>query len=140
MFLDRAHVLCNLVLHAAAVLFAELYPTIGAEADDGDEANGPGEGDDEAGLGDSRVEILTWNDERRGVLRGSRGRGLGCSIGARRSLLGEDTVHKGRFGRGEGSFKLLAGGGVLCRELDLWDQEGLEGGSGGRSASCWCRL
>lgn len=80
-FLNSAHVPGGFILHAAAVLFAELYPAVCAEADDGDEANRPGDSDNDTGLGDSRVKGLTRDDEWCRALHGGGGGRQGCGIG-----------------------------------------------------------
>lgn len=132
--LDGAQVPRGFGLDAAAVLLAELDAAKGAEADDAHEEDGPGEGDDETGFGDARVERLAWDGEGRGALDGGRGRGGGGGVGAG-CLLGEDAVDEGRFGGGEGGLDVLARGGILCGELDLRDEERLESSS--RRWSAW---
>lgn len=71
--LDGAHVSGGVGLDTAAVLFAELDTAVSAEADDADEAEGPDEGDDEAGFGDAGVEGLSRHDEGGGADDGGRG-------------------------------------------------------------------
>lgn len=137
-FLNRAHVPCYFVLHTAAVLFAELYAAIGAKTNDADEINGPDESNNKTGFGDSRVERLTGDYKRCGADDSCRCRGQSCGIGGCcGGLLGEDTVHEGRFLGRESGLDVLARGRVFGRQFDGGNQQGLECGSLGRLAeSC----
>jgi hypothetical protein len=112
--LNGAHGPCCLVLHASAVLIAELYPAKGSKTNGADEADEPNASDQQTS--GEKGERGAGEHEWRGTLHGWSSGG---------DCFGEDAVDEGCFLRGECRFEFLAGRGALGGKLDVGDEKRL---------------